>query len=165
MRHLSIVVTAICLGVVTMATCVPAPEPVGEEAPGTDADVDAINAAYDQSLATQKEGDVDAWLALFTEDVVFMPPNQIVVVGKEAVRAVVQPFLEQFTLEESISLDELEVSSDWAFARGTRQFRVTPKAGGDTLEQSVKFIHILRRQSDGTWKFSRWIWNGDSPAE
>ena len=111
MRRLAIVSMAIFLGAVTMATCVPAPEPV-EETSSTDTDVDAINATYEQSRATQKEGDVDGWLALFSEDIVFMPPDQKIVEGKEAIRAVVQPFLQQFTIDESTSLDEVQVSGD-----------------------------------------------------
>lgn len=165
MRHLSIVLTAACFVVATTASCVRSPERAGDGAPDADSDVSAINAAYERSVATQKDGDIDGWLALFSEDIVFMPPDQTIVEGKEAIRAIVEPFQEQFNIEESTSLDEIQVSGDWAFTRGTRDFRATPKAGGDTMQQRVKFVHVLRRHSDGTWKFSRWIWNGDGSSE
>jgi len=165
MRHPSIVLTAVILGVATPASCVPSPEPAGDETPNRASDADAIKAIYERSLVKQKEGDVDGWLDLFSEDVVFMAPDQTVGEGKESIRAVVAPLLEQFIVEESTFLDEIQVSGDLAFARGTREFRATPKAGSDTMEQRVKFVHILRRQGDDTWRFSRWIWNGDSPQE
>ena len=50
------------------------------------ADVEAITALYDQYMSTIAEGDVERYVALWTEDMILMPPNNPIVEGKEAAR-------------------------------------------------------------------------------
>ncbi len=59
--------------------------------------------------------------------------------------------------------DEIEVAGDLTYERYTGRWTVTPKDGSDAVEQAFKGIHILRRQTDGSWKIARDIWNSDEP--
>jgi len=141
-------------------------EEVAEEAkPDVDiaADVEAIKACYDQKTDALKAGDTDRWIALFTEDIIFMPPNEAIAKGKDAIRQWVQPYFDQFDMDEAYSFDEIEVSGNWAFARVTGPFKFTPKAGGETIQQVSKSIWIFKRQADGSWKGSHCIWNSNNP--
>ena len=40
---------------------------------------------------------------------------------------------------------------------------LTPKAGGEPTEDSGKWLGILKRQPNGSWKVHRDIWNSDKP--
>ena len=67
------------------------------------------------------------------------------------------------TASYSEEAEEIEVAGDWAFSRGTYTFTGTKKAGGKPIQIIGKFIHILKRQPDGSWKLTRDCWNHDKP--
>ncbi len=167
MRHLLILIGVVCLAFILLPCCAPAPEqqaePVGEEAPTTEADVEAIHGVLQRFDDTTNAGDAENWLTLITDDVLWMVPNQSTLTGKEAVRGRVQPFFDELDMEHVTTVLEVEVAAEWAFARGNYKFRVIPKTGGETSEEIGKFIHILERQSDGSWKITRAIWNQNVP--
>lgn len=137
----------------------------GEEAkPEVDieADVEAIKAMFEPYSSIIAAGDIERWLALYTEDVVFLPPNEAIVKGKDGVRQWGHPYFSQFDMEEAISLEEIKVSGDVAFLLMTTTFQATPKAGGETILENGKAIWILERQTDGSWKGTHTIWNTDN---
>jgi len=139
-------------------------EEVAEEV-GVDisADIEAIKAWYDQKTAALKVGDRVRWIALFSEDVVFMPPNSPILDGREAVQQWGQPFFEQFNMDEAISFDEIEVSGNWAFGRTTYTFKAVPKADGEEIVENGKFIHIFKQLDDGTWICTHCMWSSNDP--
>ena len=107
---------------VILAACAPAaqePEPAAEEAPSTEADVEAINGVNDHFLAALNDGDLEACLALVADDVVMLAPNQPTATGKAAVESWFRTIFDQFTIEETWSSEDLVVAADWAFNRGT----------------------------------------------
>ena len=141
-------------------------EDVAEEAkPAVDVEVDieAIKALLAQNSSVIASGDLDGWVALFTENVIFMPPNSVALEGKDATREFGRLYFDQFTIEIDISVDEVEVSGDWAFARWSYSARYIPKAGGDAIPENGKEIWIFKRQIDGSWKCSHIILNTDNP--
>lgn len=147
----------------SLPACASQSEPAPEGIPSTEADVEAITALYDQYMFAIAEGDVDGYVALWIEDMILMPPNNAIVEGKEAARRWLQPYFGQFRIKEILSLDEIEVSCDWAFARGTYEFQAIPKTESEAIRTSGKFIYILERQPDGSWKITRGSWNHNNP--
>jgi uncharacterized protein (TIGR02246 family) len=107
--------------------------------------------------------DLDSALALFAEGLVWMPPNAPIVVGLDAFRQFGEVQFEQFDANYPFFSDEIVVLGDWAFNRGGYTAEISPKAGGKALEDKGKCIWILKRQSDGSWRFARVIWNSDNP--
>ena len=159
------VVTAfvLSLGLVGPA-CAPAPEPPpAAEAPTHAADLAALEANAEAYEAAYAAGDADALAALHADDAVRMPPNAPPVVGKEAIKASFQATFEQFDGKIALSLEEVEVTGDWAFVRGASPVTLTPKAGGDPLQSEGKYMSIRKRQPDGSWKIFRTIWNSNDP--
>jgi len=59
--------------------------------------------------------------------------------------------------------DEIQVTGEWAFDRGTYQWRGVPRAGGDAIDDRGKYLVILQRQVDGSWKLARAMDNSDRP--
>jgi uncharacterized protein (TIGR02246 family) len=153
------------LSLLALAACAPAAEEVAvvETGPSVEADVAAIQQLISDEVAAVAAGDLEAWLALFTEDVVMMPANEPTVTGKDAVRAWGQPLFEGFDIEETQSPEELEIAGGWAFTVTTFTFQATPHEGGDTTVESGRIMWIMRRQPDGGWKAARLIWNSDFP--
>lgn len=73
------------LSLVGLFVCLGACAPAAEEAPTTEADVAAINSVREQEIEAGRAGDVELFLALLTEDAVYLPPNEPVLKGKAAI--------------------------------------------------------------------------------
>ncbi|MFQ5962467.1 MAG: YybH family protein [Candidatus Methylomirabilales bacterium] len=168
--------------VVVFAGCTPAEEQPGAmtaETTSTEADVEAVHRVRETHDAAVNAGDLEAYLAVFAEDAVLMPPNEPPVLGKEATRAWGQGLFSQFSFEETMSSEEVVVAGDWGFDRGTYTIRPTPKVGGEAAEgtpieqpeigreldyaQTGKYLWILKRQGDGSWKTARAMWSSNHP--
>ena len=145
--------------------CAPAPEePEGAaKALSTAEHVAAINTLRDEYVAAENGGDSATLVTLWTDDGVLMPAHAPAANGKEAIQGFYQARFEQFTQELTVSSEELQVADQWAFDRGTYALTLSPKAGGEGTEDNGKYIVIVQRQPDGSWKFARLIWNSDNP--
>ena len=130
-----------------------------------EADVAAINALQRQADSAVKSGNPEGYLALVTDDAVLMPPDNPALIGKDAIRPWAHGFAQQFTMASYTPTDhELVVTDRWAFRRASMTWVLRPKAGGESLTQSGKFLIIYRREPDGTWRIARDIFNLDAPS-
>jgi uncharacterized protein (TIGR02246 family) len=157
----------ICLSFILLSACTPQPEqraePVFDEAVSIAADVEAIERVNVDLIEAFNAGDTSAAVALVMDDAVDLPPNRPAVVGKEAIRAFVQSDFDRFTWDFTDEIVEVEVSGDLAVMWTKYSVTLTPKDGGEPVESGGNWLKVLKRQSDGSWKFSRNIWNRDSP--
>lgn len=124
----------------------------------------AVNQVWNEYSASLNAGDMDRWLALWTEDGVQMPPDEPAVVGKESIRARNQRVADRFTFDIGITNAEVRTAGDWAYARGTYRASLTPKQGGKPIPIDGKYMTILARQADGSWKIHRDIFNSNVAA-
>lgn len=128
------------------------------------AESDAINKVAQEYMSTANSGDLNKWVGTLTDDVVFLPPDQPLVTGKNAVRAWAKETLfDPFRMKLNFSFDEIEVFGSSAFTRGPFTLVLTPTKGGSETKMIGKFVDIFRRESDGSWKFARVIFNSDKP--
>jgi len=124
----------------------------------------AIDTTRDAHVAALNRNDANRWAAAFTDDGVQMPPNFPANVGRDDIRAWSAAFLEAFDAEFSLAPEEVQIAgSDWAFERGTYEIALTPKAGGEPIEDAGKYITVYRRQSGDSWAMARDIWNSSNP--
>ena len=63
------------------------------------------------------------------------------------------------------SIDEVEGAGDLAYARGTYEMDVAVPGAPAPVHDKGKFIEIWKKQSDGSWKVARDIFNSDLPME
>jgi ketosteroid isomerase-like protein len=130
-----------------------------------EADVAAVEAMVVELDKVTGEGDLGALLSFLTEDFVSLPPGESPIAGKEALRAHHGPLFDAFELDvvrqpvETTALGEVVVQ--WGNGRGS--FR--PKAGGDAIPLDQKYLFVFRKQSDGSFKIWRAIFNDNAPAE
>jgi uncharacterized protein (TIGR02246 family) len=127
-------------------------------------DLRAIDEVRARELAALLGGDADGMVAVFTDDCVVMPPNEPAIEGHAALRKWFNSLHEHSTLSGGYGESDVSVVGDWAIEHFTARLAVTPKAGGEAVDQENKGIHIYRRQPDGTWRIAHDIWNSDTPA-
>ena len=122
----------------------------------TDQDVAALRGIIDSHVKAVLDHDPDAYLATCTDEVTLLPPEQPALVGRAACRA----FLEAFPRSTSFvpTIEDLEGEGSLAYMRGT------VVASIEDSETTFTFLTINRKQSDGTWKLVRDIWNTNAPA-
>jgi len=125
-------------------------------------DISAINNLREKEEMAAETGNVDALLALRSDDFIAMPPDQPSVKGKEAVREFLTGMFGQMNIEETLVSEEIIVSGDWAHDRGTFAGTAVPKAGGTTISIDGKYLWILNRQDDGSWKYIIQMWSNNS---
>jgi uncharacterized protein (TIGR02246 family) len=128
------------------------------------ADVQAIkdiSAAWDKAWTA---GNAETLASFYTADAIVMDPNKPASVGKDAFRASCEKYFDQFSDENSGVVEDVRVSGDLAVAWGTQETKTTPKAGGPFIQGKSKWIDVLQRQRDGSWKIIWDIYNSDLPA-
>jgi uncharacterized protein (TIGR02246 family) len=127
--------------------------------PSFDEDVDAIKAIFERVVLSAEEGDLEGYLALYTDDAVWMFKDRLEDAGKEEVRQLYR-FMEKYSFDQEVSLDEIVVAGDWAFVRLTADGWLVPKPGveGDRRRAVSRHLTIAHRQTDGSWKLARDIY-------
>lgn len=152
---------AIILSLTVAASCDLAPE---DRAASLEADVAAIRTFHAEWIAAETSGELESFMALWSDDGVMMPPNAPTLIGKDAMREWLRDFYNQFTATIETVIDEIVVAGDWAYVRWTTiAYTTTPKDGGMPITVSGKALWILKRQTDGNWKLAYDIWNDDKP--
>ncbi len=115
-------------------------------------DESAIRKAIADWMCASCAGDVEAVLALMTEDVVFSVCGQTPF-GKarfaEASRA-----MAGVAMEGEFDILELEVHGDWAFTRTHLAMTMTPP-GRASVRRVGYTLSLWRREADGAWRLAR----------
>lgn len=164
MKPLCFFMGSICLIALLLPACAPAPvsETPAEEAPSTEADIEAIKNVIQQEITAVNAGDLESFLEVFAPDVEIIPPNQPAVRGEQA-RQWARNFMGQVAIQVAYSNEEFTVAGDIGVHRCSLDATFSPKDGGDSIQERGAGIHILRRQPDGSWKIAWDIWNTDAP--
>jgi uncharacterized protein (TIGR02246 family) len=119
----------------------------------TEADIAAINELYDQYCIQANAGDLDNFLSLWKDNAIRMEPDNPYIIGKENIRKFFEGSFELFSINVAIYGDtEIQVAKDMAFSRGTYTLSLVPKEAGPTINIDGKWLDILKRQADGSWK-------------
>lgn len=127
-------------------------------------DVAKIKQAFRRYVAAVNAGDIDAWQSMFTGNCVLMPPDAPKLAGKKAVAAFVKTaFFDPFKIHLKERAGRVQVFRARAFTSGAFSLELTPKAGGNTLKATGKYMDMLAKQKDGSWKFAQRIFNFDKP--
>ena len=132
----------------------------------TEADIAAITALYDQYCLAANTNNLNLFISCWDDDAIRLEPDRSSIFGKEDIRAFFKVLYDQFNLNIVIYGDtEIQVSKDMAFGRGTATLSLTPKEGGPTTHFDVKWLDILKRQTDGSWKIYRDMINYNGPPK
>jgi uncharacterized protein (TIGR02246 family) len=130
-----------------------------------DDDVKAIKKLGEEFFAAVNAEDLDRRMATMDPAAVIMPPGRRSIVGKEEIRRLSQDYSATYKEKCSLVYDEVETAGHWGFARATVSATRTTKSGGGIEKMSLKNLWILKRQSDGEWKFWRIMFNSTIPTQ
>ena len=120
----------------------------------------------DAYLAAVNAGDAKAVAALYTEDAAEMPPNEAMVKGRAAIEKFNAGLLSGNTVKLSLTGLETVATGDVAYDVGTYSQTITPKqGGGKPMTDRGKYVVILRRGADNTWRVKYAIYNSDLPPQ
>ena len=119
---------------------------------------DALVEAWD---VAQNADDVDGLMAIYGGDMAAMPPDMPEVAGAAALRELWTGFVGTAQDSDNV-LQGFKMSGDLAVIWGTYTSTSTPE-GAEPVGVAGKWIGLLERQADGSWKLLRNIWNTDQP--
>jgi ketosteroid isomerase-like protein len=145
---------ALVLGV--SAGCRSGEKPVGSDAPAvlTPAEQAAIRRTDSAFVAAVNAADVDGVVKQYAADAALLPPNLPTQRGQQAVKAFWGGFLDVYTVRFEIGSDTIEGRGDLAYNVGHYRFTAVPKAkGAPGVADEGKFVEVLKKQPDGSWKY------------
>jgi len=130
-----------------------------------EADRAAIQRLHEEDVRATLSGKAGDFARLWSNDAVRMEPDRPAEIGsaaifardkreeKEAAAAQAQ------TLSYQPDIRDLQIRDGWAFEWG--YFDASFKTSATAKPQSMrgKFLRILERQPDGSWRFARVMWN------
>ncbi len=130
----------------------------------SEADILAIRAIVDDFDIAVNAGDYEALAELYDEDAIRMPAEAPPQIGKEAIR-------EWFRLEaegDVVQIDNVvrdaQAFGDWGYMWGDATGLLTPRDGSEPRVVHAKWMSVVRRQADGSWKTYRDIYNTNEPT-
>jgi len=122
-----------------------------------DDDANAIKRRRQQWVAAVNAGDVNRYLDLLAEDVVWLPPGQPAVSGRDAFAAWVDPFFQRYHYEFVLKAPKVTVAGDWAVERGAFETTMTSKADGQSDSHEGTYLVLWRRAAGDVWRIERYI--------
>lgn len=159
MLLLSVLIITAC------TTAPPAVEVVVDDTAQEEADIQAIHRFFEQWDEAANAGDDAANVLRVTDDIIWMEPNRPAIVGKDALLEDFQSSSEDHSWQDMKTVvEEIRLANDWAYVRSSYSATMVPKDGGDPSPRLGKIVDILERQSDGSWKMARDIYNSDLPV-
>ena len=156
------------------AACQPAPktetgmtggEPASAPAGLSASDEAAVRAVDAEWARAATAGDGNAIAALYADDATILPPMEAVQQGAAAKKYWVD-FTNGFSGPAELTTKTIEGRGDLAYAVGTYRMTLTPKKAGAKAfpTEEGKYVEVLKKQADGSWKILHDIWNTNAPA-
>jgi uncharacterized protein (TIGR02246 family) len=136
---------------------------VKAESATSDAEVTAINVMYDAWMKDFVTHGSEGYVAHFTDDGVLWPPKSPAIVGKEAVRSWIEAFIHHLTIQVAgQAIERVKVDGDVAYCQSCATGTYAYQSNGKLLEFDQKYLDILQRQADGTWKIAYHTWSSNN---
>lgn len=138
----------------------------GELRPLSSADQDGIRAADLSFAAAANAGNLDGVIAVYADEASLLPPNFPPQKGRDAIRKFWGGLLGAYTTRFELNSETVEGRGDLAYNLGQYKLSATPKAKGpQPIEEEGKFVEILKRQPDGSWKYVVDMYSPNSPPK
>jgi ketosteroid isomerase-like protein len=119
-------------------------------------------AAVDAFYAAVESGDVEARIALFSDDAIMMPNHWTLTEGREAIAEGIRAGDGWvFRLRDRTVVDS-DVSGDLAYLANSYEY-TWHRQDAEPQWHRTKNVHIWKRDPDGKWKLHLDIWNSDVP--
>jgi uncharacterized protein (TIGR02246 family) len=145
-----------------LVSCTPTSQNTGSTSSDDPA---VVNNVRNEFMSAFNAGDAAKVASLYSTDAVVMPTHQPVITGRDAIQNYNKTFFDTFTATINITPVETKVFGDRGLDRGTYTIQLTPKAGGSPMMDEGKYLVLLQRQADGSWKLTHDIDNTSMPLQ
>jgi len=120
---------------------------------------------HEEVFNASRSGDLTRLVALFTEDAVMMPSNDITIYGREEIRWWWEDYFKFFEISSVVETErEVTVDGNQAFERSSFSVSISPKAGGPPITDDIRSLSVWKQEAEGNWKISHRIWNSTKPV-
>ena len=147
------------LGVVCLASA------CGSAAPGEEfgmKDQSSLRERTDAFVKAFNAKDVAQVLSIYAENSTFMPPNEPVIRGKDALKTFYDELLKSGATNLKMEVGEVSGHGPLAYQSGTYEMDVKPPTGLERHDRG-KYLFIARKLNN-TWRYEYTVWNSDLPA-
>jgi len=117
----------------------------------------------EESPALVRAGDAVGYAALYTPDALWMPPGEHDRRGQAAIAEALEEQLLTARLEPAVTVRELALLGDQAWAVGREDLSILPADGSPEGVVTHTVVWVLKKLG-GRWKIARQIWK-ETPGE
>jgi ketosteroid isomerase-like protein len=103
----------------------------------------------------------DAILNLYAENSVFMPPNEPIIRGKDALKHFYEELFKRGATNLRMDIAEVSGHGPLAYQSGNYEMDLKPETGTPGRDRG-KYLFVLRKLQIG-WKYEYTMWNSDLP--
>ena len=127
----------------------------------TTKDAGDIRQQHDAFVAAFNTKDVKKVLDIYAENSVFMPPNEPIIRGKDALKNFYADLFKRGATNLKMDVTEVSGHGPLAYQSGTYEMEIKPQAGAPGRDRG-KYLFVLRKLQIG-WKYEYTMWNSDLP--
>ena len=160
----AVVLVVVAVG---MSACGPGsrgPAAAGRDAPAalSASDSAGIAAADSAFRVAVDSGNAAAVAAVYASDASLLAPNLPLQRGRGAIQKFWSGHFEAYTVKVEVTSDMIEGRGDLAYKMGHYRLTAVPKSkSAPGIADDGKFVEILKKQPDGTWKYAVDIFNSN----
>jgi ketosteroid isomerase-like protein len=122
----------------------------------------SIRERNDAFLKAFNAKDIGQVIGVYTENSTFMPPNQPVLRGKDALKIFYDDLFKSGATNLKLDVGEVSGHGPLAYQSGTYEMDTKP-ANGPADHDRGKYLFVARKLN-GTWRYEYMVWNSDLPA-
>lgn len=115
--------------------------------------------------AAVSSGSLERWLSLWTDAGVQMAPDAPKRASKAEIRLAMEPFFDLYENTMTVDPRDVRLADGWGIVRGEFTHEASSKVNEERSHRTGKFLSIVEKQSDGTWKIACDCFNYDAPAQ
>ncbi len=126
-------------------------------------DAAPLRSIMEKYAAALRANDVDALVALYTANGVFMREDMPAVVGRDALRAAYRQIFATLKLDLTFDVVEAEIAGDMGWLRAVSKGKIKFLATGVETTDSFNEMIVFRREADG-WKIRSCLYASNQPG-
>jgi uncharacterized protein (TIGR02246 family) len=143
------------------AGCSTAPPPPAPDTRAADVQaVKDIEEAWQKVMASK---DLDKYASYFADDASALYPGNGILTGKDAIKAVVAPYMadSNFAFSAEATRRMASKGGDMVYTQGTFVMTVTDPKTKKPVTEKGKYLTVFTKQADGSWKAVADTFNSD----
>lgn len=122
-----------------------------------------IVSVVERYAAALRSNDIEALVALYTSNGIFMREDMPAAAGRAALRAAYREIFATLKVDVAFEIQEVEVAGDMAWLRSTSKGRIRVLATGSESSGSFDVLAVLRREQ-GVWRIRSYMYASNQPG-